>query len=92
VRGVRKRRIPVQLFEMAWWLAGAILFAALWRYQFPVGSYALAVLAWYGFGRFWLEPLREHVDVVLGGLRINQLVAALLALGAGGALLVRGLS
>lgn len=89
VRGVCKRRIPVQFFEMAWWLLGAIVFAALWRYDFPVGSYALGVLAWYGFGRFFLEPLREQSDVVFGIVRINQVVAALLALAAGGAILVR---
>src|SRR5262245_355228 len=54
----------------------------------PLGSYALAVLAWYGLGRFFLEPLREHPDLVFGRIRINQIVAALLAIGAGCALIV----
>src|ERR1700730_17530894 len=44
---------------------------------------------WYGLGRFFLEPLREAPDIVAGGLRINQWVAAALVLGAGGALLAR---
>jgi hypothetical protein len=60
------------------------------RMTFAPGSYALAVLAWYGSGRFVLEPLRERPDVVFGRVRINRVVAALLALGAGGALFVRG--
>jgi len=47
-------------------------------------------LAWYGAGRFFLEPLREQSDVVFGRVRIDQVVAALLALGAGGVLIFRG--
>ena len=86
-RGVRKRRIPAQFLEMAWWLLGLAAFLGLWPRDFPTGSLALAVLAWYSAGRFVLEPLREEPDIVCGRVRINQLVAALLALGAGGALI-----
>jgi prolipoprotein diacylglyceryltransferase len=89
VNCVKKRRIPVQFMEMIWWLLGGVVFLLLWPQAYPAGSYALGVLTWYGFGRFFLEPLREKPDVVLGKIRINQLVAALLALGAGGALAIR---
>ena len=89
-RGVIKPRIPVQFMEMAWWLMGLIGFFILWPRMLPTGSYALAVLAWYGVARFFLEPLREHSDVVFGRVPIDQLVAALLALGAGGVLIFRG--
>ena len=89
-RGVSKPRIPVQFLEMAWWLMGLIAFLMLWPSTLPTGSYALAVLAWYGVCRFFLEPLREHSDVVFGRVRIDQAVAALLALGAGGVLIFRG--
>lgn len=89
VNCVRKRRIPVQFMEMAWWLLGGVLFLLLWPQGYPPGSYALGVLAWYGLGRFFLEPLREKPDIVMGGWRINQFVAAALALGAGTALLLR---
>jgi phosphatidylglycerol:prolipoprotein diacylglycerol transferase len=41
-------------------------------------------------GRFFLEPLRERPAIVFGRVRINQVVAALLALAAGGALMIRG--
>ncbi len=86
-RGVRKRRIPVQFLEMAWWLLGFAAFLGLWPMESPEGSLALAVLAWYSAGRFVLEPLREEPDIVCGLVRINQLVAAVLVLGAGGVLI-----
>jgi phosphatidylglycerol:prolipoprotein diacylglycerol transferase len=89
-RGVRKPRLPVQFLEMAWWLTGLVAFLMLWPGALPPGSYALAVLVWYGVGRFILEPLRERPDIVFGQVRINQIVAALLALAAGGALMIRG--
>jgi phosphatidylglycerol:prolipoprotein diacylglycerol transferase len=89
-RGVRTPRLPVQFLEMAWWLVGLVMFLMLWPSALPPGSYALAVLAWYGVGRFFLEPLRERPDIVFGQIRINQVVAALLALGAGCALIMRG--
>ena len=80
-RGVRRRRVPVQFLEMAWWLLGGIGFIWLWPRSFPPGNYALGVLAWYGLGRFFLEPLREAPDLVAGRVRINQCVAAALVLG-----------
>lgn len=87
-RGVRKRRIPVQFLEMAWWLMGFAVFIGLWPMESPAGSLALAVLVWYSAGRFVLEPLREEPDIICGRVRINQLVAAVLVLGAAGPLIV----
>ena len=78
-RGVRKHRIPVQFLEMAWWVLGTAVFLAVWPTPVPPGTYALGVLGWYGAGRFVLEPLRERPDVILGGIRVNQVVAGLLA-------------
>lgn len=72
---------------MARWLGS---FLDFWPSALLAGSYALFVLAWYGVGRFFLEPLRERPDIVFGQVRINQVVAALLALGAGCALIMRG--
>ena len=89
-RGNIKQRIPVQFLEMAWWLIGIVGFYVLWPRLLPSGSYALAVIAWYGTGRFFLEPLRERPDTVFGWLRINQLVAAVLAVAAGTVLIIRG--
>lgn len=87
IRGVRERRIPVQWLEIGWWLLAGAGLLWLWPAALPPGFYALGVLGWYGVGRFWLEPLREEPDLVAGWIRINQVVAALLALGAGGVLL-----
>ncbi len=87
--GVTKRRLPVQFLEMAWWLAGLVALLMIGPGAMLLGSYALAVLAWYGVGRFFLEPLRESPDIVFGKVRINQIVAGLLAVGAGGALISR---
>ena len=82
VRGVCKPRVPVQFLEMGWWLAGTVVFLALWGAGWSRGSYALGVLGWYGLGRTALEPLREHRDLVFGRVPLNQVVAILLAAGA----------
>jgi phosphatidylglycerol:prolipoprotein diacylglycerol transferase len=81
-RGIRKRRIPVQLMEMGWWLLGTVLFTVFWSRSFRPGTYALGVLGWYGCGRFFLEPLRERPALAFGTVRVNQVVAAVLAVAA----------
>jgi prolipoprotein diacylglyceryltransferase len=88
-RGVTKRRLPVQFLEMAWWLTGLVAMLMVGPGAMRLGSYALAVLTWYGVGRFFLEPLREYPDIVFGKVRINQVVAGLLAVGGGCALISR---
>jgi prolipoprotein diacylglyceryltransferase len=87
VLGVSRRRVPAPWLEIGWWLlaCGGLLW--LWPKHLPAGSYGLAVLAWYGFGRTWLEALREPSDLV-GRVRVNQVVGALLALGAGAGFLL----
>lgn len=87
IRGTRQLRIPVQWLEIGWWLLAGAGLLCLWPNSLPPGSYALGVSSLYGLGRFCLEPLREEPDLVAGRVRINQVVAALLALVAGGALL-----
>jgi prolipoprotein diacylglyceryltransferase len=88
VRGVSVRRIPVQWMEIGWCLAAALGWLALWPLHFPAGTYALGVLAWYGSGRFWLDPLREGRDLACNRVRVDRVVAATLAIGAG-TLLIR---
>lgn len=82
VHGHSTRRIPAQWLEIAWWLlaCGGLLW--LWPRQLPPGSYAFAVVGWYGAGRYWLEPLRLKRHIV-AGIEINRVVAALMALVAG---------
>ena len=80
--GRRKVRLPVQYFEIAWWLLGGAVFLAIWPRPAAPASYALGVLAWYGFGRFFLEPMREAPDLLFGRVRIDQVVAGVLTLAA----------
>lgn len=87
-RGEVRNRIPVQALEIGWWLLAGVGLFYFWPRHLPAGSYALGVLAWYGIGRFWLETLREVPDRVFGRVRINQVVAALLAIGASCGLLI----
>ena len=91
IHGERQRRIPVQWLEIGWWLLAGAGLLWLWPYSLPPGSYALGGLCWYGVGRFCLEPLRQQPDLVGGRLRVNQVVAALLTLVTGGALLALSL-
>ena len=65
---------------------GFAAFVWLWSVALARGSYGLAVLAWYGTGRLFLEPLHGEPSIVFGRVRIDRVVAALLALCAGGAL------
>jgi phosphatidylglycerol---prolipoprotein diacylglyceryl transferase len=75
---IRRRRIPAQWLEIAWWLLACAGLIWLWPKQLPFGSYAVAVLGWYGLGRLWLEPLRRH-STMLWGLRIDRVVAGVVA-------------
>ena len=78
---IYRRRIPAQWLEIAWWLLACAGLVWLWPEQLPPGSYAVAVLGWYGLGRLWLEPLRRH-SATLSGLRIDQVVAGVVAVAA----------
>ena len=89
VTGVSERRVPVQWLEIGWWLLACGGLVWLWPKSLPAGTYALAGLAWYGAGRFWQEPLRARQEIVLGRVRLDQLVAALLTVVAGSGLLLR---
>ena len=82
IQGTCKLRLPVQFYEIAWWLIGCAFFWGLWPTPAAPGTYALSVLAWYGVGRFFLEPMRETPDVVFGRVRINRVVAAALTVAA----------
>ncbi len=87
-RGEKKRRLPVQLLETAWLAAAVALFAWFFPRPHPAGALALGSIAWYGAGRSVLESFREEPDLVFGRVRINQLIAAALSVGAGGMLLL----
>lgn len=86
LHGVTRRRLPAPWLEIAWWALACLGLAWLAREPLPPGARALAVLGWYGLGRAWLESLREPGDLLLGRIPTNQVVGALVALGAAAAL------
>jgi phosphatidylglycerol---prolipoprotein diacylglyceryl transferase len=81
-KGQQKKRIPVQLLEIGWMIlaAGAVIY--FFDRPRSAGAIALGVFAWYGLGRVILESLREEPDIAFS-IRINQLIAAIIGIGAG---------
>lgn len=80
-RGVRRRRIPVQLLEgvMAAALLGA---AAFLRQSAPqAGTVFLSILVGYAFARLLLDPLREQEGVVRRLSRAQAVSVMLLVVG-----------
>jgi phosphatidylglycerol:prolipoprotein diacylglycerol transferase len=74
-RGVRCRRIPMQLVEAAWALSVAIGAALLWSGRPFPGSIFMATVAAYALFRFAFEPLRDVQDRI-GGIRVQRVVSA----------------
>ena len=69
---------PTFLYESLWNLAGFILITVFYRKKKFHGQNAMAYLAWYGFGRMFIEGLRTD-SLYLGNtdIRISQLVGFL---------------
>lgn len=77
-RGVRVRRVPVQLIDAA---CGVVLLAAavgLWHVGAPDGAMVLVVVAGYGAVRAALDTLREQRDR-LGQVVITPVIATALS-------------
>lgn len=68
---------PTFLYESIWNLVGVIV---LWRWSKKrrfSGEIALGYLAWYGFGRMFIEGLRtDSLYFFSSGLRVSQVLAA----------------
>lgn len=74
---VRRRRLPVQVFEAAW---AAVLLAGtglVWNHRPFDGSVFLLVVAAYGAARLALEPMRESSDRI-GGINVQRAISAVL--------------
>ncbi|MCD7858599.1 MAG: prolipoprotein diacylglyceryl transferase [Firmicutes bacterium] len=67
---------PTFLYESVWCLAGFLLLHFLSKRRRYDGQIALGYVAWYGFGRAWIEGLRTD-SLYLGSLRVSQVLAAL---------------
>ena len=77
---------PTFLYESLWCLVVAALLINLGVRLTP-GSIFFVYVALYSLGRFFIEGLRIDTAHTFGGLRLNQYVAVLLALGASAFLL-----
>lgn len=68
---------PTFLYESLWNILGFVLIHFLvYRHKKFHGQVAMSYLAWYGFGRMWIEGLRTD-SLYVGNIRISQLVAGL---------------
>jgi phosphatidylglycerol:prolipoprotein diacylglycerol transferase len=78
---------PTFLYESLWCVLGFILIFRLTKRRRFDGQLSLVYLAWYGVGRFFIESLRTD-SLLMGNVRISQIVALLCVLAAGIALVV----
>ena len=66
---------PTFLYESLWNLAGFVLINLFYKKKKFNGQIAFMYLAWYGFGRFFIEGLRTDSLYVPGtAIRISQMV------------------
>jgi phosphatidylglycerol:prolipoprotein diacylglycerol transferase len=70
---------PTFLYESLWNIAGLIFLHVYSKKRRKYdGQLFLLYLAWYGFGRFWIEGLRDDSLYLFStNIRVSQLVAAL---------------
>ncbi|MBE6548127.1 MAG: prolipoprotein diacylglyceryl transferase [Ruminococcaceae bacterium] len=66
---------PTFLYESLWNICGFILINILYKKKKFNGQIACMYLAWYGFGRFFIEGLRTD-SLYVGPFRISQVVGA----------------
>ena len=74
---------PTFLYESLWNLAGFIIFSVLMHKKKKDGQILWGYIFWYGLGRFFIEGLRTD-SLMLGDMRISQLVAAISVIVGGG--------
>ena len=80
---------PTFLYESLWNITGFVLINILYKKKKFNGQAACMYLAWYGFGRMFIEGLRTD-SLYIGGIRVSQLVGLLCFVIFGG-LLIWGL-
>lgn len=77
---------PCFLYESIWCLLGFILLHFLSKHRKFKGEIFLAYVSFYGLGRFFIEGLRTD-SLMLGNIRVSQLVAGAAFVAGGAALL-----
>lgn len=81
---------PTFLYESLWNILGFVIINIFYKKKKFNGQIACMYLAWYGFGRFFIEGLRTDSLYMGGGIRTSQLVGAICFFVFGG-LLIAGL-
>jgi phosphatidylglycerol:prolipoprotein diacylglycerol transferase len=79
---------PTFLYESLWNILGFVLITLLYRKKKFNGQVTLMYIAWYGFGRMFIEGLRTD-SLYVGPFRISQLIG-MLCFVAGTALMIVG--
>ena len=77
---------PTFLYESLWNLVGFILLNVFYRKRKFDGQIVLGYIAWYGFGRMFIEGLRTD-SLYVGPFRISQVVGLLSFLAATGVMI-----
>lgn len=72
---------PTFFYESIWCLIGFLLIHFYSKKRRFDGELILFYIAWYGFGRFWIEGLRTD-SLMLGNMRVSQVLAALCVISA----------
>lgn len=67
---------PTFLYESLWNLIGFVLINLLYKHKKFDGQILLSYLAWYGFGRMFIEGLRTD-SLYIGVFRISQVIGFL---------------
>ena len=80
---------PTFLYESLWNLTGFLLLMLLYKRKKFDGQICLSYVAWYGFGRMFIEGLRtDSLYIGSTGIRVSQLLAAICFVGALTAIIV----
>lgn len=72
-------RVPTFLYESTWDFVGFLLLVLLRHrhHVFKHGEIFLTYLAWYAFGRFFIEGMRTD-SLMLGNIRVSQMLSVIL--------------
>jgi phosphatidylglycerol:prolipoprotein diacylglycerol transferase len=68
---------PTFFYESIWNILGFVLINLFYKHKRFHGQIALMYFTWYGFGRMFIEGLRQD-SLYIGSFRVSQLLAALL--------------
>jgi phosphatidylglycerol:prolipoprotein diacylglycerol transferase len=72
---------PTFLYESIWNIIGFIILVNMRRLKLKVGEIFLSYLAWYSFGRFFIEGLRTDSLMITDTLRAAQVMSVVLIIG-----------